>query len=366
MQGESTIVCDALWGDSAKGKVANWIAYTKNYSISVRGGSGPNAGHSLYHNGEFIKTNQFPLAGILPTSNGHLMKLGVGSGVMFDPIKAHAEASKYNFYDRAFVDMNCSIITQEHKDREASGESYSESHSGSTKSGTGEARVDRVKRIGQLYRDYSIEHDKTLPLDQLDKSFAHCNCMRYLVTQYMKGAKIIVEGSQGFFLSLYLSPEYPVVTSTNCTATAMADSVGLPWNMIDNVVLVVKSAPTRVSQKCGDLPGEISKEEIMRLGIAEYGVTTSRLRRKSLTIPFDMLEDAILANQPSEICLSFCDHIDPVKGLFLSNIVTLNFVKAHLPKTFSNIIEIEKRFNVPVKYIEYGKEWNQISEIVYK
>jgi adenylosuccinate synthase len=353
-KGHTTIVVDALWGDSAKGAVSNWIAYQGDYDIAVRAGTGTNAGHSMFVNGKCYKTNQLPLAGMLGTKSGKKMNIGVGASVMFDPIKAKREIDEYKIV-APFVDYRCSLILEEHKKREAEGEQYSESHTGSTKSGTGEARVDRVRRIGKRVADLSKE-------EQL--YFNSIDAVRYLNDAYNRGNKIIIEGAQSYYLSLYLSNEYPVVTSSNCTATASADDVGLGWNKINDVCLCVKSAPTRVSQNCGILPGEISKKEIMARGIEERGVTTGRLRRKSLIIPFDLLEESVEVNGPTFFALTFCDHVDKIdKDLHLPEVVQSYDLEKIMPNTFKNIAKLQEKFGIPVKYINYGKEWNQISKV---
>ena len=353
-KGHSVIIVDALWGDSGKSKIGAKICQDENYDIVCRAGSGINCGHSLILNGETIKTNQFPLPGILPNKNGKHPLMGVGPGVMFSPEKGRNEIEKYGIKTQ-FVDRLCSLILPKHVEMEKSGENYSETHTGSTKSGTGAARLDRISRTGLLVRD--------LPKEE-QKYFNAVNVSKFINEEYDNGKKIMVCGSQGYYLSLYCSEEYPVVTSCNATSTSFADSVGLSYSRIDEVCMVIKSAPTRVSQKCGFLPGEISKEKIEELGVTEYGVTTGRLRRKSLIIPFDLLEEAVLVNAPTYFALTFCDHIDSLTfNGPPPSVVSRDGIKEYMPKTYDNIMELEKRFNIPVKYIEYGKEFNCVSEV---
>ena len=348
--GKTLVVADSLWGDSGKGKIAAYVAWKEDYDISVRAGTGTNAGHSIQVDGKDIHTNQLPLAGILPNKSGKKMQICVGSGVCVDPKKLAKEILEYkDIAIRVCVDWRCPVIDQEHKDRESSSSNYSEDHTGSTKSGTGEARVDYVKRIGKRFKD-------------CDAALICADVAEYVNRRYDMGDKIVIEGSQGHYLSLYLSPEYPVVTSDNCTVSAFIDDVGLAWNKVDEVCMIVKSAPTRVSQACGDLPGEISKEEIRNLGIEEYGVTTGRLRRKSLEIPFDLLYDVVMINQPTYFALTFCDHVDDFSGVKLEEYIDKEDLKK-FPKTYNNVLELEKRFGIPVKYIEYGKDFKCISEI---
>ena len=62
----ATIVVDALWGDSGKGKIAAYIARKRRAAFSVRAGTGTNAGHSIhFENGSEIRTHQLPFIGEL-------------------------------------------------------------------------------------------------------------------------------------------------------------------------------------------------------------------------------------------------------------------------------------------------------------
>lgn len=352
MKGHTTVTVDALWGDGGKGKISAFIAREEDYDIAVRAGTGTNAGHSIHIHEKIIKTNQLPVAGIIVNKSGKKMTLAVGSGVVVDPLKMYREMVDYNLFGRVMVDHRCFVISETHKQRESSGDNYSEKHTGSTKSGTGEARVDAVRRIGQRMQDLPLAEDISGDVAKL------------LNQSYDEGKKIIIEGSQSHYLSLYLSPEYPVVTSDNCTASAFIDDVGIAWDKVDDVCLVIKSAPTRVSQNCGELPGEISVEEMEKRGIVERGVTTGRVRRKTLDIPFEFLDDVFMINSPTYVALTFCDHVDPIVGeLDVPPEIDLKWIEKYMPKTFDNICEVETRYLVPVRYIEFGKDFECVRRI---
>ena len=351
-KGHTTIVIGAYMGDEGKSKIATHIALKYNYDIAVRAGTGTNAGHSLYYNGRFIHTHQLPLAGVFAQWMGKDITIAVGSGVCFDYDQYIKEYTEYNLdFDDTIIDYRCPVILPEHKEREQSNSNYGEGRIGSTKTGTGEARADYVRRITNRLLDYNY-------------SKVHLADVAKIVNQgYDEGKKIIIEGSQAHYLSLYLSPYYPVVTSDNCTAMAFADDAGLAWNRIDDVCMVVKSAPTMVAQNVGILPSEISREEMEKRNIVERGVTTGRIRRKSLDIPFDLLNDAVMINQPTYFALTFCDHVDDFKDVKLPEIVMCEDL-IRFPKTYANILELEKRFQIPVRFIEYGKELDCISEVM--
>ncbi len=175
-----------------------------------------------------------------------------------------------------------------------------------------------------------------------------------LVNQQAHTCSVIIECSQGTFLSLALSPDYPYVTSGNCTVVAAADDVGLSWRNIAGAVMVVKAVPSRVGT--GPLPGEMSVDEINKRGIAEYGVVTGRLRRKAAEIPWDMLEYAAMLNSPTEIALTFCDHFDPE--------ATGVTRKQDLTPAVRNLIDkVEQATNAPVTMVETGKLFEHIIDM---
>ena len=324
----ANIVVDALWGDSGKGKVAAYLTKRENAGLCARAGIGTNAGHSIYlSQDDVIRTRQLPL-GFLHDS----AIIGVGSGVVVNPAIFHAEVERYKLQDRVRVDYRCAIVTEAHIRREQENAHLSEKV-GTTASGSGMARADFILRRAQQAKE----------IDSLKPYLAD---VAELVNEEARTSQVIVECSQGTFLSLALSPDYPYVTSDNCTVTAAADDVGLSWQHITGATMVVKAVPSRVG--AGPMPGELSREEIEKRGLAEYGVVTGRPRRKSAEIPWDMLRYAAMLNSPTEIALTFCDHYDPhVTGATEASDLTAA-VRALIEK-------VEDVTNAPVTIVETGK-----------
>lgn len=60
------------------------------------------------------------------------------------------------------------------------------------------------------------------------------------------GADVIIEGTQGFALSLLHGRDYPFVTSRDTTAAGFAMEAGISPRMIDNIVMVLRTFPIRV------------------------------------------------------------------------------------------------------------------------
>ncbi len=91
-----------------------------------------------------------------------------------------------------------------------------------------------------------------------------------------RGESILLEGTQGFGISLYYGT-YPFVTSKDTSASQIAADNGIGPTRVDDVVVVFKAYPTRVGE--GPLSTEMTSEESDEMGIQEFGTVTHRKRR---------------------------------------------------------------------------------------
>jgi len=332
------IVTDAFWGDSGKGKISAYLSQRFKASFCVRAGTGTNAGHSIYfEDGKYIKANQLPCGWLNRDT-----QIRVGSGVAVDAEKLVSEIDKFDgefqLRERVKIDFRCPIILPAYKERESEDNILAEKI-GSTKSGTGVALAEFTLRRAKQARD--IPELSEYVTDVAEEVNSACK----------RGETVIVEGSQGTHLSLALSKDYPFCTSDNCTTAALADDVGLNWQYIQDVVMVVKAMPSRVGE--GILPFEMPAEDAERLGIVEYGVTTGRRRRKAAQISWEHLEYAVMLNGPTQIALTFSDHFDPeITGARRADDIT--------EKVNNLIEEIKKRAGIPVTIVETGKYFEDI------
>jgi len=114
---------------------------------------------------------------------------------------------------------------------------------------------------------------------------------------------VIIEGTQGTFLSLFHGG-YPYVTSRDVCASSICSDVGIGPKRVDEVLVVFKAYVTRVGG--GPLRSEVSNEEANRLGWAEFGSVTGRQRRAS---PFnmDLAKKAISLNGATQIAITKLD-----------------------------------------------------------
>ncbi|KXA90324.1 adenylosuccinate synthetase, partial [candidate division MSBL1 archaeon SCGC-AAA259B11] len=159
------------------------------------------------------------------------------------------------------------------------------------------------------------------------------------------GEKVIIEGSQGFGLSLYFGT-YPYVTSKDVTASSLAADVGVGPTSVDEVVLVFKSFVSRVG--AGPFPTEMSPEEAEAKGIAETATVTGRKRRIG-EFDFDLANRSAMINGATQLALTNVDRLfDGNKG-----------VKEYeeLTKDAKKFIEkVEQNIGTPVTLVSTGPD----------
>ena len=325
------VIVGGFYGDEGKGKVIAYLAKKDNYSIAVRGGVGPNAGHTFVDEGKTYKVRMLPSAALNRST-----RLLIGPGVLINPEILLKEIEIFNASDRTFIDTQCGIIDQKHIKKDNL-EDHLKGFIGTTGSGTGPANADRAFRLLKLAREIDA-----LSLYLEDVSFS----VNYSLE--IK-EKVIVEGTQGTFLSLYYG-EYPYVTSKDVTASGICSDVGIGPKKVDEVLVVFKSYVTRVGG--GPLQDEVTREEAEKRGWLEYGSVTGRERRSS---PFDMnlAKKAIRLNSATQIAITKLDVIFPeTRGIREFNKLS--------EKAKEFIQNIEAETGVKVILIGTGAELNDI------
>ena len=253
-----TIIVGGFFGDEGKGKVVAHIANKDKPTIISRGGVGPNAGHTVQ-----VGTKEY---GVRMVPSGFVYKeakLCIGSGVLVDPRVLKYEVDMLGVRGRVFVDKRCGIITEDHIARDK-GNAHLSKTIGSTGSGCGPANADRVMRVSPQAKDipelaeYLLDVPKAIDDD------------------LKKGKNVLLEGTQGFGISLYFGT-YPFVTSKDTSASQIAADNGVGPTKIDDVITVFKAYPTRVGE--GPFSTEMPSAESDAMGIQEFGTVTHRKRR---------------------------------------------------------------------------------------
>ena len=260
----STVVVGGFFGDEGKGKIISYLAIKDNPKIIVRGGAGPNAGHTIRDGDKVYKVRMLP-SGFL-NKNARIM---IGPGVVVNPDVLNKEIEDFDVSGRSFIDKHCGIIEATHLERDSKGELKEKI--GSTGSGTGPANSDRAMRVLKLAKDFDSLSSLVTDVPHEINSALDAN------------ENVLIEGTQGTFLSLWHGT-YPFVTSKDVTASGICADVGIGPTKVDEVIVVFKSYVTRVGT--GPLDKELSIEDAEKKGWSEFGTVTGRQRRAA---DFDLI-----------------------------------------------------------------------------
>ncbi|KEQ56770.1 Adenylosuccinate synthetase protein [Marine Group I thaumarchaeote SCGC AAA799-E16] len=280
----STVVVGGFFGDEGKGKIISYLAIKDNPKVIVRGGAGPNAGHTIKDGDKVYKVRMLP-SGFLNKD----AKVMIGPGVVINPEVLQKEIDDFGVTGRAFIDKHCGVIEGTHLARDSKGELKEKI--GSTGSGTGPANADRAMRVLRLAKDF----------DSLSSLIT--DVPAEVNSALDKNENVLVEGTQGTFLSLWHGT-YPFVTSKDVTASGICADIGLGPTKVDEVIVVFKSYVTRVGT--GPLDKELSLEEAEKKGWSEFGTVTGRQRRAA-DFDFDLARRAIMLNGATQISITKLD-----------------------------------------------------------
>ena len=321
----SVVVC-GFFGDTGKGKVISYLALKDKLDITARAGVGPNAGHTVLVGGKKYGLRMLPSAFMQKKC-----RLLIGPGVLVNPEILLREMKLTESASRVGVDPQCAIIEAKHIEADKVGHLAKDIRT--TGTGTGPCNAERALRKVKLARE----------VQELNKYLA--DVPLEVNTAVDSGKQVLIEGTQGTYLSLFHGT-YPYVTSKDVTASAACSDVGVGPTKVDDVIIVFKAFTTRVG--AGPLPNEISLDEAEKRGWTEYGTVTGRPRRAS-PFSFDLAKRAVMLNGATQAAVTKVDVLFPeCEGVTSCS---------KLGKDAKEFIEkIEKEIKIPVTLIGTGPD----------
>jgi adenylosuccinate synthase len=246
---------------------------------------------------------------------------------------------------RLVIDRNASVLSP--ADHKKEGRLGLQGQIGSTLSGTGLATARKVLRGPDVRLASAIAQLAPYVGDVATELNAALD----------RRETVLVEGTQGFGLSLHHSDSYPFVTSRDTTAAAFLSEAGLSPLQVSEVLMVVRTYPIRVAGNSGPLAGEIAWEHLRKRSgypheLAEYTSVTKRLRRVG-EFDWPLVERAVMINRPSGLVLHGADY------LTYSDLgkTSWNDLSA---QTKAFVLELERRLGVQVKFVFTGPEAEHI------
>jgi adenylosuccinate synthase len=411
------------WGDEGKGKIVDFFA--PNYDIIARFQGGPNAGHTLYVDGQKVVLHQIP-SGIFHPHTDNL----IGSGVVLDPVTLLREFQKVEAMGvdprkNLCISERTHLILPTHRALDKASEiSKGEEKIGSTLKGIGPAYMDKTGRNGLRVGDIldknfttqyirlRLKHQKILDsfgfredITAWEEEFFEAlellrqlkivNGEYHINEQLRAGKKVLAEGAQGSMLDVDFGT-FPFVTSSNTISAGVCSGLGVAPQKIREVIGVTKAYCTRVGS--GPFPTELhddTGEQLRKTG-SEFGATTGRPRRCGW-IDLVALDFACMINGVTQIVMTKSDvldefpvlhvceaynidgkqvtqvpyqmqktDIDPVYTPFEGWMTDISQIKSYeaLPERMKTYIaHINAKLGVPVRFISNGPGRTQIIDV---
>ena len=297
------VVVGGQFGGEGKGKISAFITRDEEIDICIRCG-GPNSGHTFVaDDGSTVLLRQLPTGYIRRQT-----RLLIPAGALIDP-----EVLKYEIDGlridprRVGVDRNAMIIEERDK-RNEEGMQLRERLS-STLCGVGSAVARRALRGA----DVSTAEIAGKQIPWLGELIT--NVDEEANSALDRGEKVLIEGTQGFGLSLYHSDSYPKATSRDTTAAGFLSEVGLSPLLVTEIVLVFRTFPIRVAgEQAGPLKDEITWEILQNESgyphpVQEMTTVSKKLRRVG-RFDWELAKRAVAANRPTRIAMNGLDYLD--------------------------------------------------------
>lgn len=329
------------WGDEGKGKIVDYFA--PQYDIIARFQGGPNAGHTLYVNGQKVVLHQIP-SGIFHENTTNL----IGNGVVLDAVSLKKEYDKVGAFGidgrkHLYVAERTHLILPSHRALDKASElSKGNEKIGSTLKGIGPAYMDKTGRnglrVGDLldknfttqYIKLRMKHQRLLDsfgfnedISEWEEEFFEAiefmrslkivNGEYFINEKIREGKKVLAEGAQGSMLDVDFGT-FPFVTSSNTISAGVCTGLGIAPQKIKEVIGVTKAYCTRVGS--GPFPTELhdeTGERLRKIG-SEFGATTGRPRRCGW-IDLVALNFACMVNGVTQIVMTKADVLDAFEEL---------------------------------------------------
>jgi adenylosuccinate synthase len=338
----TTVVVGGQYGSEGKGKLVAYLACTNRVDVAIRTG-GPNAGHSVTCNGTMEIVRQVPAAVINRSS-----RLLVAAGALVDPTILFREIDRFRLgKERLGVDGFAAVILRQHKQQEE--RLGLRKRVSSTLSGTGAATSSKILRGPGMKLARQIPRLRKYVVDVASE----------VNKAYDDSQNIVIEGTQGFGLSLHHSLMYPFVTSRDTSASNFLSEVGLSPRCVTEIIMVLRTHPIRVPGHSGPLEGETSWRSVSKLaeaptGLNEFTSVTKRLRRVGV-FEWEPVLRAVMVNRPTSLALQGLDYLnfeDRGKREY----------RALSQKSKKFISNLERVTDVPVRFIFTGPDLFDVIE----
>ena len=293
-----TVVVGGQFGSEGKGKVAHWLAREQGAEYAIRVG-GPNSGHTVVENGCPVVLRQLPTPAL---AGGVIAIIPAGAYIAEEVLLEEIEEVRLAKGQLCIAPSAVVIDDSMRADERDAGliEAIA-----STAQGVGSAVARRAMRDASV--GFASDSRRI-------RGYVRADLNRMLDDALSGGARVLVEGTQGFGLSVLHGGHYPYATSRDTTAGGAVSEAGLSPMDVDCVALTLRAFPIRVGGNSGELPLEMSWNDVTRgsggsRDLTEYATVSGRPRRVA-RFQEDIVRHAISVNRPKSLFLNHVDYFD--------------------------------------------------------
>lgn len=287
------LVMDFQYGSTGKGLMCGWLAQRYDYDTVICAFA-TNAGHTYVNKakGVHLMTQQLPTAAVVSKTVKKIL-LGPGSLIHAQTLINEIEQNKDALEGKQLlIHPHAAVVEDYHSEAE---KQYA-TRIGSTTKGVGEAMIERIRRDPTdpnivVHRWMYNNHDHPLA--------------KYVVTRrgydeaLRESENVLIEGAQGFSLSLYHG-KYPYTTSRDVTPWQILADCGVPfaWHNHVHVIGTCRTYPIRVNNRDGSsgpcYPDQIELDwgVLADRGVAPELTTVTKLKRRIFTFSPTQIRDA--------------------------------------------------------------------------
>jgi adenylosuccinate synthase len=342
-----TVVVGGQFGSEGKGKTTSLLARDFGERCAVVRCGGPNSGHISYEGGR-----EYCLR-LIPSGVVYGRRLFLAPAAIVDLEILRFEINRNGVGPQQLsIDPFSAVITPKMKQNE---KGLIQSIS-STGTGTGAAAAWKTLRdpSALLVKDILLENPWLTPYVLDVRSEIH--------DLLDKGYRIILEGTQGFGLSLHHSRMFPKTTSKDTTAAQFVMEAGLSPLLVDQVIMVIRTFPIRVAGwQSGPMKNEIDWDILRRESgyphdITELTTVTRKVRRVA-RFDMDLVLDACRTNRPTDLVIHGLDYLD-YRNLGVCRYSDLTTsAKEFLAK-------VQDATGVPIRYAFTGKDNSAVVKMI--
>ena len=282
------MVMDFQYGSTGKGLIAGYLAKREKYDTAICAFA-TNAGHTYIDRARHlhVMTQQLPVA--ITSPDVRTILIGPGAAIHLETLRAelarYAECMKGK---TLIIHPHAAVVEDYHAAEEIAD---GRTKMGSTAKGVGAAFAERIRRdtlapniIGRRVSTHDALHGMIGTLDTYRDAL-------------MAAESVIIEGAQGFSLSMYHG-QYPYTTSRDVTPWQIAADCGLPyrWASYVRVIGTLRTLPIRVNNRDGSSgPHYPDQEELTwdAVGVDPELTTVTRLPRRIFSFSQQQFQEAM-------------------------------------------------------------------------